>query len=226
MRSASSQISSAFALAVIIAIFSCGSSAFAFNDKEGMEEAISPAENEMHLGTRHRPDMHLMQEFFVFGGNYLGDEWRNTWDAGGGYSLYFTHTYGLGFEYVYSPLMYDSDSEFGRSLTTKNTNTVVAFALFNNECSFLAGKTVIECDLYGNVGGGTMQINKEWQPTAAIGGGIRIYTPLRWLAAKVEVMSFLHPTPKPTGDAFNADIAMNLVLSFILEANTKYKHAR
>lgn len=175
------------------------------------------------LPSRHRLPKRFLNEFVVTGGNLLGDEWRNTWDLGGGYSLYFNKWFGVGAGYLYSPLVYDSNSTFGQSITTDATHTAHGELIINNECAFEAGKSLIECDLFMTLGGGAIQINKMWKYLILIGGGIRVYTPLEWLATRFDVTSFMHPTPNPTGDTFNSDIALNLGLSFFIPTSSKKK---
>lgn len=150
------------------------------------------------------------------GGDYLGDEWQNTWDVGGFYSLYFNNTYGIGGGYLYSPIRFDGSSNFGNSIDTKSTHLVHGDLILSNDCAFLAGKTSIECELFLLIGGGGVMINHIWNPLAVFGGGMKIFTPIKWFAVRFDVSSFMHPTPNPTGNTFNADMSMTLGLSFFL----------
>lgn len=175
------------------------------------------------LPSKHRPVKHFLNEFVVTGGNSLGDEWRNTWDIGGTYSLYFNKTFGIAAGYLYSPLVYDANSSFGQSITTDATHSAHGELIINNECAFKAGNSLIECDLFMTFGGGAIQINDMWKFLILIGGGIRIYTPLEWFALRFDVTSFMHPTPNPAGNTFNSDIALNMGLSFFIPTSSKKK---
>lgn len=155
-----------------------------------------------------------VHELGVYGGDYLGDEWLNTWDAGARYYLHINRTFAVGANYTYSRIRAGSESAFGRSLTTKNQHIADAELLISNDCAFRAGKTIIDCDLFMTIGVGATRINEQWKWLALIGGGIRIYFPPPWVALRFDVNSPIHPTPKPGGDSINADVMFNLGVSF------------
>jgi hypothetical protein len=167
------------------------------------------------LDRGYRFSKHLQSEFGIFGGDYLGDEWYNTWDVGARYYLHLNNSIALGAEYFYSPIRADSTGTFGQSLRTDSTHTATAAMMYSNDTAFRAGDSVVECDLFLTVGGGAMQINRQWQWTALIGGGLKIYTGAPWFAVRFDVNSYLHPTPKPGGDSFNADLAIQFGASFL-----------
>ncbi len=185
---------------------------------------LNPEDDDYALGSKHRPRKHFQSEFTLTGGDYLGDEWRNTWDLGGTYALYFNDTFGVGAGYMYSPMSVDASSQFGRSITDKDTHTIHGEFYLTNDCGFRAGKTLIECDLFTYLGGGTMQINDEWEPAGLVGGGMRFYMPVRHFSIRVDIASYLHPTATPGGDRFNADVLMNLGLSFYFNMGSKKSH--
>jgi hypothetical protein len=126
----------------------------------------------------------------------------------------------IGAEYSYSDLRADSSGDFGGTLTTHQNHLVFGALAFSNAAAFRAGET-IDCDLFFTIGGGAMTINRQWQWTAVVGGGIRVYLPVPWLAIRFDVNSYMHPTPKPGGDAFNADLALNAGVSFIFPNREK-----
>lgn len=153
-------------------------------------------------------------EIGIYGGDYLGDEWLNTWDAGARYYLHLNRTFAIGANYTYSRIRAGSESSFGRSLNTKNQHIVDAELLIANDCALRAGKTIIHCELFMTLGGGATQINDQWKWLALIGGGIKIFFPPPWVALRFDVNSPIHPTPKPGGDSINADVMFNLGVSF------------
>ncbi len=165
---------------------------------------------------RHRPHKKFLSELTLFGGDYLGDEWHNTYDVGGMYTLHFNETFGASAAFTYSELDYDGTGNFGRSVVDDNMYMGHGALIVNNDCAFRAGKTTIECDLFMTIGGGAIRINRIWEWMIVVGGGMRVYTPLDWFAIRFDVNSYLHPTPNPTGNTFDSDIAMNLGLSFII----------
>jgi hypothetical protein len=183
-----------------------------------------PLLNQTILDRRYRFAKKFQSEFGIFGGDYLGDEWYNTWDVGARYYFHLNNDFAVGAEYFYSPIRADGTGNFGKSLTTKTTHTVTGAFIYSNDAGFRAGNSIVECDLMLTVGGGMMEINGQWKPTALIGGGIKIYTPLPWFAVRFDVNSYLHPTPKPGGNAFNADMAINLGFSFLAPIKKTEEH--
>lgn len=170
------------------------------------------------LDRRYRFSKKWQSELGVFGGDYLGDEWKNTWDAGARYYLHISNTFSVGASYIYSPIRAHSTTPFGASLTTNNSHLFDAELMLSNDCAFRSGHTIIECDLFLTLGVGSMYINHLWKPAGVLGGGMKIYTPVPWFAVRFDVNTVLHPTPVPGGDTFNSDLVMNLGLSFLLPA--------
>ena len=182
------------------------------------EEAAKPdTSHALHdaLDREYRYSKRFQSEFGVFGGDYLGDEWYNTWDVGARYYLHLNNSIAVGAEYFYSPIRADASGDFGGSLTTDTTHTITAAMIYSNGAAFRAGSSVVECDLMLTVGGGTMQINRQWQWMAMIGGGLKVYTPAPWFAVRFDVNSYMHPTPKPGGNSFNADMVLHFGASFL-----------
>lgn len=167
------------------------------------------------LDRRHRFSKKWQSELGIFGGDYLGDEWLNTWDVGTHYYLHINNTFAIGASYFYSRIRANAESNFGASLTTKNHHGVDAEVMVSNDCAFRTGKTVIDCDLFMTLGAGATVINRVWEPLVMIGGGLKIYLPPPWIAIRFDVNCPLHPTPKPGGNSFNVDVAFNLGLSFL-----------
>ena len=165
---------------------------------------------------RYRFSKRHQSEFTIFGGDYLGDEWLNNWDVGARYFFHLNNAFALGGEYLYNPIRADDSGVFGKSLTTEFAQTVTAQMLYSNDAAFRTSvKSILECDLLLTLGVGAMQINHIWEWTVVIGGGLKIYTPVPWFAVRFDVNSYMHPTPKPTGNSFNADLVMNLGFSFL-----------
>lgn len=156
----------------------------------------------------------FQSELGIYGGDYLGDEWLNTWDAGAHYYLHLNNTFAVGTNYTYSRIRADSGSSFGTSLRTKDMHIIDAEVMISNDCAFRAGKSIIECDLFMTLGGGAIWINREWKPMGVIGGGIKIFFTPPWVALRFDVNTPIHPTPKPGGDSINADVMFNLGVSF------------
>lgn len=177
-------------------------------------------EEKAHLRSRvldrqHRFSKRLQSELGIFGGDYLGDEWLNTWDAGAHYYLHLNNTFAVGASYAYSRIRANADSSFGANLRTKNMHLLDAEMQISNDCAFRAGKSIIECDLYFTLGGGAIWINRQWKPMGLLGGGMKIYFDPPWVALRLDVNTPMHPTPKPGGDVFTADVMFNAGVSFL-----------
>ncbi len=179
-------------------------------------EAIKSEIRDKLYDRRYRFSKRHQSEISIFGGDYLGDEWLNNWDVGARYYFHLNNAFALGAEYMYNPIRADDSGVFGQSLKTEFAQTVTAQLMYSNDAAFRSStKSVLEADLILTVGGGAMEINRVWEWVAVIGGGIKVYTPVPWFAVRFDVNSYMHPTPKPTGDAFNADLVMNVGFSFL-----------
>ncbi|HPW45970.1 MAG TPA: hypothetical protein PKU96_06340 [bacterium] len=178
----------------------------------------TPARHDLgeSLKLKIQPSKKNMNELTFFGGNYLGDKWGNSWDIGGMYTFYFNDTFGVAANYAYSKIYGDSSDIFESNLANDNVHSVFGAVILNNDAAFRAGKSIIQCDLFATLGGGSIQINNIWKYLLVIGGGIRVYTPIPWFAVRFDVNSYMHPTPGIGGSAFNADILMNLGFSVML----------
>ncbi len=184
--------------------------------KAVQEEKLLPAdekEEKTALEKEQRYSQKYQSEFGIYGGDFLGDEWYNTWNVGARYYFHISDMFAVGAEYFYSPIRVDSSGDFGKSLRTQQTHSLFAAMAFSNSGTLDMGG-IIDVDLYLTIGGGSMQINKIWEPMAVIGGGLKIYSPIPWFSVRFDVNSYLHPTPKPGGDSFNSDIAINAGVSF------------
>jgi hypothetical protein len=181
-------------------------SEFSFAAEENLHEA---------LDRRYRFSKHLQSEINIFGGDYLGDETHNSWDAGAKYFLHLNNMFAVGASYTYTPIYTDSDSTFGRTLKSRRQHIIDAEMMIANDAAIRAGGSIIECDMFMTFGVGTMWINEHFEPVGVIGGGIKVYTPLPWIAVRFDVNTYLHPMPNPLGDTFNADMQVSGGVSFL-----------
>jgi outer membrane beta-barrel protein len=217
MRHANKTLPVVFILVIFVLSIPGASGAYTYKDNEDAgHDRTSQMQGKLSEKLKNDiVDKRHLSEFTVGGGDFLGDEWQNSWDVGAMYSFYFNNTFGVGAAYTYTPIRADGRGSFGRSLKTHNAHITYGDLVLNNDTAFRAGSTIISCDLYLTVGAGMMEINRKWQPLGVVGGGLRVYTPIDWLAVRFDVNSYIHPTPNPTGDTINADMAMNLGFSFL-----------
>ncbi len=206
-------------LIVLIGIIACPFVSFAateFTETETeFKETVEVDPLHKAVDHRYRASKHLQSELNLFGGDYLGDETHNSWMVGARYYLHLNNTFAVGASYIYTPIVADMSSAFGQSLRTKQQHIIDAELMISNDAAFRAGSSIIECDLYFTLGVGVFRVNRQNKPVGMIGGGMKIYTGLPWLAFRVDVNSYLHPTPNPGGDHFNADVAMMGGVSFL-----------
>lgn len=159
------------------------------------------------LDWHYRSSRKLIGELDAYGGWYLGDLSKSSWGVGGRTYLHINHIVAVGASYAYSPLVVDSTSEFGASVTNKNQHLINAEVMLTNQAAMMAGDHVIPLDFYFTVGQGAIWINNHWKWMTVIGGGLKIYTGPEWLALRFDVNSYIHPVPKPSGSSIGADVS-------------------
>ncbi len=192
------------------------------------EEEISDSEGDsvksVAFGDRfgpswdHREDYSddNMHEFTIIGGDYLGENWKNTYYIGGQYLYHLNQTFSFGAQYFYSPIVVDKDTPFYASLRTDDTHTATALVQLNTPAAWRAGKRIFNMDFYFTLGVGAMQINRQWETTGLIGGGTRIYFPVPWIAFRLDINSYIHMTPMGGGrNDLSGDVSMGGGISFI-----------
>lgn len=166
---------------------------------------------------RHRSKNQF--EFSPYGGGYLGNTVNQTWNAGARLEFHINNTYALGVNYGFSRLMADESSTFGSSLKNKNLHLTDFHFMVSNDTAFRSGKHLIEMDFYATLGLAAMYISGQWQPAGMIGGGVKMYTGVPWLAFRVDVNSYLHFINQPGSDRFDGDIVLLGGISFLFPVN-------
>lgn len=166
---------------------------------------------------RHRKKYQL--EFSPYGGAYLGNSFGQTWAAGARQYFWLNNTTGLGVNYGITKLLTNRGTPFGSSLTDTFVQAITAEAAFSNDAALRVGTSLIEMDFYMTLGVGAMEINSNWEPTGLIGGGVKVYTPLPWLAFRIDVNNYAHMTPQPGKDPFDFDVTFLGGVSFLFPTN-------
>jgi hypothetical protein len=194
-------------LAIFAATVLIWSAAPALADKGSFEECPG-------LDYKNRFSKKFIGEFDFMGGNYLGDYSQNTWAAGGRGYFHINHIVGIGVEYLYSHLRTDAASSAGQVMRTKNQHILDLHAILNNEIMFAAGKSAIPMDLFLTVGGGSVNINRQWKWLAMVGGGVKVFLKPRWMALRVDVASYIHPVQTTSGDQIAGDVSFLFGMAF------------
>jgi hypothetical protein len=157
----------------------------------------------------------LTHEFSITGGNYLGENWKNTYYIGGQYIFHLNDTFAFGAQYAYSPIVVDKDTPFYASLATEDVHIATALCQLNTPAAWRAGKNTYNMDFYFTLGVGAMQINRMWEPVGVLGGGARFYFPVPWLAFRLDINSYIHMTPLGGRSDLSGDVSMGGAISFI-----------
>lgn len=159
-------------------------------------------------------------EFSPYGGSYLGGTVGQSWVAGGRLYYHLNTTTAIGVNYAYSRLLTNRSSTFGKSLTDTNMHIPIAEMMLSNDAALRVGKTLIAMDFYLTLGTGAMWINRIWEPTGMVGGGVKIYTGKPWLAFRIDINNYLHFTPIPGNDQFDVDTLFIGGISFLAPINS------
>jgi len=154
-------------------------------------------------------------EFVIIGGDYLGENWKNTYYIGGAYFYHINDLIALGGQYFYSPIVVDKDTPFYQSLATSDTHTAVGLCMLNTPVAMRMDKRMFNMDFYFTLGAGAMRINRRWEPVGVIGGGTKFYFPVPWIALRLDINSYLHYTPMPGGKDFSGDVSLGGGISFL-----------
>lgn len=146
-------------------------------------------------------------EISPYGGAYLGNTLGQTFISGLRGYYHINNTFALGASYGYSRLLTDAQSSFGADLRSKNMHAVALECMISNDAALRAGNHIIEMDFYAALGPAFLTINGALEPAGLIGGGVRLYTPIRWLAFRIDVNNFAHFTDRPGRDNFDFDVS-------------------
>ena len=205
-----------------------GEMAKAVSDAEGSDSDQGETEKKKEVATvafgdrfgpswdgRENYSDDLVHEFSITGGNYLGENWKNTYYIGGQYLFHLNDLFAFGAQYIYSPIVVDKDTPFYASLATEDTHIATALCQLNTPAAWRAGKGIYNMDFYFTLGVGAMQMNMMWEPVGVIGGGARFYFPVPWIAFRLDINSYLHMTPLGGRNELSGDVSMGGAISFI-----------
>jgi outer membrane beta-barrel protein len=157
-------------------------------------------------------------ELAAYGGSYLGNTLGQTWTAGVKAFAHMDSTWAFGAHYGYAELLTDRATRFGMQLTDSNLDIVDAQAMISNDVAMRVGSSLMEIDFYLTLGVGAIQINDQWQPVGVIGGGAKFYTPVKWLAFRVDVDNYAHYTDMVGNDNFDFDVTFTGGISLLFPA--------
>lgn len=158
----------------------------------------------------------LQLEVTAFGGTYLSASLKNTWIAGGRALFHFSQSFALGAAYGSSYIDIGAQDGFGSVLTDKSIHFLDAEIMVSNDAAIRFGKSVLEFDLYLTAGVGAMYLNDKWEFLGLLGGGMKFYTPLSWLAIRLDLLMYFHRTGHATRSVVDVDIGLTAGVAILL----------
>jgi hypothetical protein len=158
--------------------------------------AVPPA-----LDPRYRHDKALQVEAGIFGGTLLGRTIGSTFLTGARAAFHVDGTWAVMAEYGYSRW---SGADPNRHLLTAATT-------ISNDIAMRIARSVLHLDLFLTLGVGAVRQEDRWRPIGRIGGGMKLYPGLPWLAVRIDLDTWVHPI----GGRVDTDISLALGVSFL-----------
>lgn len=166
---------------------------------------------------RHRKTHQL--ELVTFGSTYLGSSIKKSWLTGGRLFFHLNNMFAVGGSYGYQWTSVSTLSNGGPALGDRHTHFIDAEVAISNDVAMRIGKKLVEMDLYMTLGAGAVRLDGQWDALGVIGGGVKLYTGLPWLAVRIDVNTLLHSVDHPSGAKVDADISFALGLCILLPTN-------
>ena len=166
---------------------------------------------------RHRKTGQI--ELSPYGGSNLGASLSQTWIAGSRLYLHLNNTYAVGANYSFSKIGGAANRSMGGILEDDILHYLNLETMISNDVAMRVGNSLLEMDLYMTLGVGGIFINTEWQPMGLAGGGVKVYTGIPWLAVRVDVNNYIHPTQHKGSTAIDCDVTFTGGLSFLFPSN-------
>ncbi len=150
---------------------------------------------------RHRQTLQV--ELSPYGGTWLGGTVGASWIAGLRATLHIVAPWAVQLDYGYS--------QWTGAPTDPSLHLISASLQVTHDVAMRVGEHLLEMDLYLTAGAGTIQVDRAWKAMGRLGGGVKVYTGLPWLAVRVDVDNYLHPI----AGHINVDVSFSLGLSFL-----------
>jgi hypothetical protein len=167
------------------------------------------------LDFKTRKAQRRLVEFEPFIGEYLGNILNNSFVVGGRLDFRITEAISIGTEFNYSRAEFDPNSNFGRSVTTRNEYITDVFFAYAIPLIQRSGKRIQELDLFTTVGIGDLHINGKDCFVGLLGGGLKVFFKPSWLALRFDVNTYLYSLPRLTDSKFADDWSFTVGPSFL-----------
>lgn len=163
----------------------------------------------------HRHQKANQVEISPYGGSFLGDTLGQTWLAGNRVYYHIDSTFAVGANYSFTKLMTDKSFGFGAAMTNSWMQGVGIEGMISNDAAFRVGNNLVEMDFYLTLGAAGLKINKSWEPAGIVGGGVKFYTGIPWLAFRIDVNNYIHFTTWPGDQNLDCDVTFLGGVSFL-----------
>ena len=171
--------------------------------------AVPPA---LDPAFRHRKRHQLEVGGYI--GTYLGAHLKRSWITGARAMFHLGNLFSLGAAYGYSRHavnMLDGPDDL---LTRRHTHYLTGEVGLSTDVAMRMGKTVILMDLSTRIGAGARQLDGDWGALFLIGGGVKFYTGLPWLAVRIDVNNYMHWVRLAPGRGSSFDVDVSFALGF------------
>ncbi|MCC6750283.1 MAG: hypothetical protein IT371_21645 [Deltaproteobacteria bacterium] len=164
---------------------------------------------------RHQKRYQL--ELSPHGGSLLGRTLGSSFLVGVRAHLHLSPWLALGASYDYSRI--PSSAAFEVLPTVREVHLLLGEASISNDLAMRVGRRLVALDLFLTVGLGSMNLAQAWKLAGLVGGGVKFYVGLPWLAVRIDLLTVIHPTPvSRVSSRIDADIALTGGVSFFLPA--------
>ncbi len=155
----------------------------------------------------------------TFASTYLGASVKKSWIVGTRLLFHLNNMFAVGGSYGYQWTSVNSLSSGGPPLTDRHTQLLDAELAISNDVAMRLGARLVEMDLYMTLGAGAVRLDGQWDFLGVIGGGVKFYTGLPWLAVRIDVNTLLHSVDHPAGAEVDADISFALGLCLLFPSD-------
>jgi hypothetical protein len=169
------------------------------------------------LDPRYRHQKRHQLELSPHGGSLLGRTIGSTFLAGVRARFHLGSMLSLGASYEVTRLQ--STAAFEVPPARRDLHFLLAEASLSNDLAMRLSSKLIALDLFLTVGLGATSLGGSWNVAGLVGGGVKFYTGLPWLAIRIDLSTLIHPTELgPSSSRVDADLALTGGLSFFLPA--------
>jgi len=162
---------------------------------------------------RHRKKNQI--ELALFGGTYTGPSLKKSWITGARGYLHLSSMFAVGGSYGFSHHAVNHYAGPASQLEQRNTHYLSAEGAMSTDVAMRIGRSMVQIDLYMTLGVGARQLDGDWGPLGVIGGGVKFYTGLSWLALRIDVNNYLHRV----GSAVDMDVSFAGNVAFLFPPN-------